>query len=55
MVEEVTHDTLGQHWLVDGQCDVEGEEEIVGDLHVNLLLLYFQFMGLCPLLGVALY
>ena len=53
VVEQLGHHSLRHHWLVDSHGDVEGDQQIVGDFHIYLLLLHLELVGISSLLGVT--
>ena len=55
MVEYLCINPLNHHWLVDRAHYVQGYQQVVADLHVNLLLFHFKLTLLCLLLHVTLY
>jgi len=53
VVEKLGDHSFSHHGLIDGQGNVQGHDQIVGYLHIYLLLLNFKLVGICPSLGVT--
>ena len=54
MVEKLADAALDQDWSVEHGADVEGNDEVIGDAHVHLLVLHLQFVVQSALLNVVL-
>jgi len=55
VIVDVRNNPLCHHWLVDGLGDVQCNQQVVADLHVDLLLLDLQLVGVRSLLSLGLY
>ena len=53
VVEKLGYHSLRHHCLVNSKGYIKCDNQVVGNLHIHLLLLNFQLMTVCTSLGVT--
>ena len=55
VVKKLGYHSLCHYCLVDCQRYIKGDNQVIGNLHIHLLLLNFQLVTVCTSLGVTTY